>query len=100
MEEQLSTRLQQADLLKLENLRLTLELASLTLPPREISHAVRHYAATKQRDLGIALAGHRADSIWQQRWLARFEDRDPTFEPWLSNDKATDAQSPNVPLTD
>ena len=92
LEQQLSTRLRQADLLMLDNQRLTLQLATLTLPPRELSRAIRDYAVTKQQDLDTALTAHREDYARQQRWLQRFEERDPTFEPWLEDDETTCAE--------
>ena len=88
LEYALSARLQQANRLLLENQQLTLELAAQTTPTRDLSRAVRDYAATKQQDLEAALESHRADFDRQQRWLQRFEERDPDFEPWLLDDEA------------
>ena len=87
LESRINARLLRADDLLLENQRLRTELATLTLPPHELSRAVRDYATTKQHDLTAALTAHRADYERQQRWLTRFEDRDPTFEPWLEDEE-------------
>lgn len=99
LEATLSARLQQADSLFLENQQLRTELALQTLPPRELSRAVREYAATKQRDFEHVLTAYRADLDCQHRWLSKFEARDPTFEPWLEVDDPTSTLPTEAPPT-
>lgn len=89
LEQTLSTRLQQADRLILENQQLVSELATRTSPARNLSRALRDYVTTKHHDLEAALANHHADFQRQQRWLIRFEERDPDFQPWLMDDDAS-----------
>ncbi|KAG0595566.1 hypothetical protein M758_UG177400 [Ceratodon purpureus] len=74
-----------------------MELATHTLPPRDVSRAIKDYAATKQRDLEVALAAHHANFECQQRWLTRFEARDPTFAPWLEDNNAPSSVDISLP---